>query len=70
MPYGHFEVAYFLYDNVLGFLLLGENGIIKLSDKSPHDIHGGDAGFEVVVVGEIEDFVDQVFGDVRLETVA
>jgi hypothetical protein len=67
---GHFEVADFVDDNILGFVFFDTRGMGELGDHIEHDVHGGDAGFKIVIRGKIEDFVDEVVRDVIFLTCA
>ena len=42
----------------------------ELGDHIEHDVHGGDAGFKIVIRGKIEDFVDEVVRDIIFLAVA
>ena len=58
LSHSHFQVTYFLYDDVFSFFLLGKNSVVELGHQTPHDVHRSDTGLEVVVISEVEDFVD------------
>ncbi len=70
MANGHFEVTYFVDDNILGFVFFDTRGMAELGDHIEDNVHGGDAGFKIVIRGKIEDFVDEVIRDVIFLTCA
>jgi hypothetical protein len=67
---GHFEVADFIDDNIFGFVFFDAGRMAELGDHIEHDVHGGDAGFEIIIRGKIEDFVDEVVRDIIFLTCA
>jgi hypothetical protein len=40
------------------------DGVVELSYHCPDNVHGGDASLEIVIVGQVQYLVYQVFGDV------
>ncbi len=61
---GHFEIAYFFNYDILSSILFKRDGVIKLGNHSPYDIHGSNAGLKIVVISEVEYFVNQVLRNI------